>query len=137
MKKPLNNKGYMLVEIVLAFALTMVVAYFVTDLTIKLKNKNDDLMVRTLVSADQAIIYNTIMKDLYRIGSGNFKCSDIQISGKKFTYKDFTNVISDYADFGTYSCANNSSGINIVIPMSVKQLPDEKFDIVIKFRVPV
>ena len=59
--KRLNNKGYMLVEIILASAIAMGIAYFITDLTIKLKNKNDDLLVKTLVSTDQAIIYNTIM----------------------------------------------------------------------------
>ena len=40
----------MLVEIILASAIAMGIAYFITDLTIKLKNKNDDLLVKTLSS---------------------------------------------------------------------------------------
>ena len=35
MEKRLNNKGYMLVEIIFASVLAMVVAYFIIDLTIK------------------------------------------------------------------------------------------------------
>ena len=49
MKKiKLNNKGYLLVEIIVAAALAMTVAWFLTDLTIKLKNKNDDEYVSTV-----------------------------------------------------------------------------------------
>ena len=48
--KKLNNKGYMLVEIILASVIAFGVAYFILDLVIKLKNKNDDLFVDTPVS---------------------------------------------------------------------------------------
>ena len=59
--KKLNNKGYMLVEIILASVIAFGVAYFILDLVIKLKNKNDDLFVDTLARTDQAIITNTII----------------------------------------------------------------------------
>ena len=98
--KRLNNKGYMLVEIILAFVLAMGIANFMTELVIKLKNKNDDLLVKTLVSTDQTIIYNVIMKDLYN-DSSTFNCNDISISGNVFKYKDFTNIVSDYAKLGS------------------------------------
>ena len=65
MIKKLNNKGYMLVEIILASVIAFGVAYFLLDLVIKLKNKNDDLFVDTLARTDQAIITNTIMRDIY------------------------------------------------------------------------
>ena len=82
----------MLVEIILASVIAMGIAYFITDLTIKLKNKNDDLLVKTLVSTDQAIIYNTIMKDLYNVNS-SFSCDNIKISvdDNKFQYNSFYN----------------------------------------------
>ena len=35
-----NNKGYMLVEIILASVIAFGITYFIVDLTIKLKNKN-------------------------------------------------------------------------------------------------
>lgn len=127
--KRLNNKGYMLVEIILASVLAMVVTYFLTDLTIKLKNKNDDLLVKTLVATDQAIIYNTIMRDLYK-DSGTFKCSDIKVSGNSFTYKGFTNIVTEYAKLGAVNYNNNG----ITIQLSVPQLPDENFDIKIPYK---
>ena len=130
--KHLNNKGYMLVEIILASVLAMVIAYFMTDLTIKLKNKNDDLLVKTLVSTDQAIIYNTIMKDLYDYPD-SFSCDDINIDNSKFEYKGFTNILNKYTTLGTVQCSVGST-ISIQIPLKVKQLPDENFDVNINFN---
>lgn len=127
----LNNKGYMLVEIILAFALAMTVMYFLMELTIKLKNKNDDLVVRTLAATDQAIIYNTIMKEVY---TGNFDCNNITISGKKFTYKykdnsEFNNIVNKYVSEFKKTCG----GGLLTIEMDVKQLKDD-FDINIKYE---
>jgi len=141
MKKHLNNKGYMLVEIVLASVLTAVVAYFITDLTIKLKNRNDDLLVKTLVSTDQAIIYNTIMKDLYSNYSDGIICDDIvskiniDTDNKIFKYDDFTNIVSEYAIIGNVNCTSSNGEILINIPLEVKQLPDEDFDINIRYKM--
>lgn len=135
MSKRLNSKGYMLVEIILASVLAMGIAYFITDLTIKLKNKNDDLLVKTLVSTDQTIIYNTIMKEVY---NGTFKCDNIAISGKTFTYAyddgtKFTNVVSDYVtEFSDIGCTDQGitgTLYDVEIRMTVKQLPDENFNI--------
>lgn len=139
----LNNKGYMLIEIVLASVIAVAVAYFMTDLTIKLKNKNDDLMVKTLVSTDQAIIYNAIMKDLYsgRYSNG-ISCSDIEdkiqinSADKIFKYGNFTNIVSKYAVLGNFNCDDTSDPnyIKITIPLSVKQLPDEDFNVNIRYK---
>ena len=132
----LNNKGYMLIEIILASAIAMGVAYFITDLTIKLKNKNDDLLVKTLVSNDQSIIYNTIMKDLYS-STDTINCdyvkNKINIDGNVFKYGDFTNIVSEYAELGDLTCTD-TDGINIQIPITVKQLQDEDFNINIKYN---
>ena len=40
----LNKKGYMLVEIILASALAFGLAYFILELTLKVKEKDDDLI---------------------------------------------------------------------------------------------
>lgn len=133
MKKRLNNKGYMLIEIILAAALAMGVVYFITELTIKLKNKNDDLLVKTLVSTDQAIIYNTIMKDLYNSDDPSDICDKITISGNKFSYDGFSNVVTEYASLGTVDCQDNGNKIYIKIKLGVTQLKNENFDIVINY----
>ena len=130
----MNNKGYILVEIILASALAMIVAYFVIELTIKLKNKNDDLLVKTLVSTDQAIMYNTIMSDVYN-SENTVNCAyidsklDIDTDKNVFKYGEFTNVVSEYATIGDYTCVDNNSSIILNIPMEVKQLPDDNFDV--------
>lgn len=148
----LNNKGYMLVEIIMASVLAMVVTYFIMDLTIKLKNKNDDLLVKTLVYTDQAIIYNTIMKDLNEqtakirdLATGeNITCvyidNMLKIDGNVFQYGEFKNVISEYAEVLPLVCNDNTSlgddyfaAFTLTIPIRVKQLPDEKFDVVINY----
>lgn len=132
-----NNKGYMLVEIILASALAMIVAYFVIELTIKLKNKNDDLLVKTLVSTDQAIIYNTIMSDVKENGLDSFSCDKIEIKNNKFVYNgELISFISDYADVDFDSsnkeyCNVSEGDLKLKIPISVSQLPDDNFDVLI------
>ena len=58
--KKMNNKGYMLVEIILAFSITFTLLYFMMDLVLKIKNKNDDLLVETVVRTDSTIITNEL-----------------------------------------------------------------------------
>ena len=61
--KKLNNKGYLTVEVVLASVIAFGLAYFLLNLTIKVKDKNDDILVKTILINDKAIIENNIMKD--------------------------------------------------------------------------
>ena len=77
-RNKLNNKGYMLIEIVLASVIAFGLAYFMLELTLKLKNKNDDLMVETLMATDNAIISNAIMRELQE-NNGNFDMRNMNI----------------------------------------------------------
>ena len=126
--KRLNNKGYLLVEIILAFALAMTITYFVTSLTVKVKNKNDDLLVRTLTSTDQAIIYNTIMRDVYveknKYESSQASCN--QNNGVwKFNYKSKSIFLNEYVDLCkiegnkitiTVNALKNKHNFDVIIP---------------------
>lgn len=62
--RKLNNKGYLIVELILASVLAMTMAYFLLNLVVKLSKKNQDLYVETVLLTDKAIITNTIMDDV-------------------------------------------------------------------------
>lgn len=117
--KKLNNKGYMLVEIILASVIAFGVAYFILDLVIKLKNKNDDLFVDTLARTDQAIITNTIMRDIY---DKNTPCNnildDILVIGNKFKYKETIIEVNKYTTIGDITCNVESPNL-LNIPLTV------------------
>lgn len=118
--KKLNNRGYMLVEIILAFSIAMAVMYVVMDLTIKIKNKNDDLLVRILTYTDQAVIYNMIMGNKSDLDL--FDCK-FYVDGNKITYKGHVNEVNKYVD--EVSCIGSNR-----IHIGVKLLDDD-FDVVI------
>ena len=124
--KKLNNKGYMLVEIILASVIAFGVAYFILDLVIKLKNKNDDLFVDTLARTDQAIITNTIMRDIYNKNT-QFSCNNISKSddGTKFIYKDTVKEtvieVNKYTTIGAIYCEVTPTNlIELNISLTVK-----------------
>ena len=119
--KKLNNKGYMLVEIILASVIAFGVAYFILDLVIKLKNKNDDLFVDTLARTDQAIITNTIMRDIYDKNT-QFSCNNIpkSVDDNKFKYKDTIIEVNKYTTIGDIDCEVTSTNlIKLNIPLTV------------------
>lgn len=119
--KKLNNKGYMLVEIILASVIAFGVAYFILDLVIKLKNKNDDLFVDTLARTDQAIITNTIMRDIYNKNT-QFSCNNIpkSVDDNKFKYKDTIIEVNKYTTIGVIDCeVTQTNLIKLNIPLTV------------------
>lgn len=126
--KKLNNKGYMLVEIILASVIAFGVAYFILDLVIKLKNKNDDLFVDTLARTDQAIITNTIMRDIYNKNT-QFSCENILdnilVEDNKFKYNDTINdtiiiEVNKYTTIGTIYCKDTLLNIPLTVNTTKK-----------------
>ena len=122
--KKLNNKGYMLVEIILASVIAFGVAYFILDLVIKLKNKNDDLFVDTLARTDQAIITNTIMRDIYnkntQISCEN-KLNNISVEDNKFKYNDTIIIeVNKYTTIGTIDCKDTLLNIPLTVNTTKK-----------------
>lgn len=136
--KKINNKGYMLVEVILAFSITFILIYFIMDLVIKLKNKNDDLMVETLVRTDQTIITNRLMS--YAIAEGSsFNCQRLRngVSNNNVKYGgDTIDIISKYAkiDVSNVSCSTNMGKVSIKIPIKVEQMKEVDFDVIIDYR---
>lgn len=62
--KKLNNKGYMLVEIILASVIAFSVAYYLINLTFKFKDQNMDLYNLTVIDNAKINITKNIMEDL-------------------------------------------------------------------------
>ena len=60
----LNNKGYLIVEVILAGVLTFTMAYFLINLTLKIRNRYDDVNVETVMLNDKTVITNEIMGDV-------------------------------------------------------------------------
>lgn len=84
----INNKGYLLVEIIVASTLAMALAFFLIDLTINIKNKNEDYVVETLLETDKAVITKEVMNDisnykLVSVKSDNYSYVDLVFEGDK------------------------------------------------------
>ena len=62
----LNQKGYMLVEIIIASVLAMSIAYYLLNLTYRFKDTNEDLYHSITYLTDKNVITKNIMNDLER-----------------------------------------------------------------------
>ena len=130
----LNKKGYMLVEIILASALAFGLAFFIIDLVIRLKNKNDDLLIETLITTDKTIITNKLMS-YAQSETKNFDCNKLTITGNTVKYKDeIINIITDHANVGELSCSTSNGKVSITIPISVPQMPNKDYDITFDYK---
>ena len=130
----LNKKGYMLVEIILASALAFGLAFFIIDLVIRLKNKNDDLLVENLITTDKTIITNKLMS-YAKLETKNFDCNKLTITGNTVKYKDeVIDIITDYANVGELSCSTVGGKVSIIIPISVPQMPNKDYDITFDYK---
>ena len=83
----LNNKGYLMVEIIVASVIAMGLAYFILELVIDLKNKNEDYYVNTLLETDKALMTREVMNDI-----SNYKIKSI-ISNNR-DYVEFVFIIN-------------------------------------------
>lgn len=131
--RKLNNKGYMLVEIILASVIAFGVAYFIIDLTIKLKNKNDDFFVETQTATDRAIISNKLM-DYLKEEKDSFDCNSLSVQDQKILYKGTViDTVNEYAVIGTKQCDKEDGQFIITIPLEVKQ-QDKDYNVYINYR---
>lgn len=60
----LNNKGYMLVEIIVASVLAVGIAYYLLNLTYKFKNTYEDVNESYYYMKDKIVVTKSIMSDL-------------------------------------------------------------------------
>ena len=62
MKK--NNKGYMLVEIIVSFVLAFSIAMYLMNLAVRFKDTNEEIYYSARYSKDKNLIIRNIMEDL-------------------------------------------------------------------------
>lgn len=60
----LNNKGYMLVEIIVSFVLACSIAMYLLNLTIKFKDTNESIYYSSVYLKDKNLITRNIMNDI-------------------------------------------------------------------------
>lgn len=86
----LNNKGYLLVEIIVAFTIAMTMAYFLIEIVIDIKNINEDYYVDTKLETDQILITKNVMQDI-----SNYTLKEIKVKNQKqidFTFYNLDNT---------------------------------------------
>ena len=152
--KKLNNKGYLTVEVVLASVIAFCLAYFLLNLTIKVKDKNDDMLVKTILINDKAIIENNIMKDndkytsveleecaqkkctISFLSDTNNKLIYINVEGKypKIECRTdgnltFSKEFSKNSNVGIININETSDLLSITIPITNEFIKDYNFDI--------
>ena len=136
MVKKLNRRGYVLVEIILASVIAFGIAYYMLDLTIKLKNKNDDILAKTLVKTDKAIIQNKIVEYISN-DTEPFNCNNIKINNKVITYKNNSNlidIVNKYTTIDGLRCDYYDNIVHILIPLTVTPL-NQSFDVTLDYII--
>ncbi len=141
-KRKLNNKGYMLIEIILASAIAFALAYFMLELTLKVKDRNDYLLAATLTATDKAILSNKIMETLK--SKEYDTCNSFEhesgvvanINALVNDYRDKEFKLNKYAELGNISsdCResttdSNDVTIHIKLPLKIKNSTSNDFDI--------
>lgn len=128
-----NRKGYMLVEIIVAFALTLGIAFFLIELIIKFKNNNDDLLVEMQLETDRTIITNKLYK-YAKDSREEFRCENLRKEGNAIYYEEeLIDIVNDYADFNSIQCNVDDGSIRINIPITIPQLKNKDYNIDITY----
>ena len=76
----LNNKGYMLVEIIVASVIALVMAYFLIDITIRLVNKNNDYYIESVLLTDKNLVTKEIMEDINDNSNNDILLTSINVT---------------------------------------------------------
>ena len=130
----LNNKGYLIVEVILAGVLTFTMAYFLINLTLKIRNRYDDVNVETVMLNDKTVITNEIMDDVIgnkvnnveyitngiRINFDDGTSKDLTIGDNTITYGTYTKKFSENAIVGEASIRRNGNYFLVEIPITTK-----------------
>lgn len=120
MIKRLNNKGYLLVEIIVSFVIAMGVAFFLAEITINLKERQQDLDKEIQYNVDKALMTKEIMDDVNEKGvkSVSYKTKNASKIEYEIILSDNTRktitITKTAFTYGTYT-KNFDSSLNITL----------------------
>lgn len=108
----LNNKGYLIVEVILAGVLTFTMAYFLINLTLKIRNRYDDANVEMVMLNDKTVITNEIMNDVIgnKVNNVEYITNGIRMNFEDGSSKDLT-IVDNTITYGTYIKKFNENAI--------------------------
>lgn len=107
----LNRRGYIAVEIILASIVSITIAVFLIDITIRLVNRTDNNYIDTIFVSDKALLTKNIKEEIENdisnkgvidsISCSNSKCSinfkdgskELSIEGNKVKYGSYTKEV--------------------------------------------
>ena len=130
----LNNKGYMLVEIIVASAIALTMAFFLMEMTLKIVNSNNDYYEESVLLFDKNIITKEIMddvngKELIEVNcDSNSSCTlkyddntskdlSVNIDDKIIVYGNYSKKLSDKLNIDNIQI-NNDEG-NKILSISI------------------
>ena len=87
----LNNKGYMLVEIIVSFSLAFAIVISLTNLVLKFKDLSEDLYYETKYLKDKNLITRNIMNELDKGTISNINLIDSKTLTFTYEYLDDEN----------------------------------------------
>jgi len=143
----LDRKGYLAVEIVLASVITVIIAFFLIELTMDLVSTTDDAYLDTVLVTDKVLVTNNI-KDLLEDdinsygGISNISCTSssgtitysngtskpLSLSSGSIKYGSYTKKLDERLSNVSLSCSKLNDYVFIKIN-SENIFSDEDYDI--------
>lgn len=131
-------KGYMIVEVIVASVISLIMAYFLMNITIKLVNKNNDYYVDSIFLANKNIVTKEIMDDINSKKlagvevlnenqvkltyidneTNNSITKKLKVEGSTITYGDYAKKLSEELNISGIVISNDTTNkiLTIKIP---------------------
>ena len=139
-----NNKGFSILELVISFAICMVILIFMFEIVLVLRETYEKSMIKTELYNKQNLIIEQIYSDINKNGLNTVTCTSnsaiLQLGNDEnkgilinedntITYGDFSTALLNGTTVDTFDCKNNNGVISISLPITHQLFNDEDFGI--------
>ncbi len=151
----MNNRGFSIVELIVAFSLATIMIFIVSEITIFLRAEYNKISVQSEMKLKQAIILDKIATDfnekqVSEVSSCGDNCFEITFDTEMkilkvdeteniFRYGNYATDITEGVEFGTILVENENfastpgnntnSFLHVRIPLQHEEVRDETFDV--------